>query len=61
MSVTFKAGYASVPAPLVSAILLMVGDLYANRETAVTGTVAFALPMSTTVQALIAPYRAVGF
>lgn len=62
--VTFVAGYAdaaSVPAPIKAAILLMVGDLYANRETAVIGVPAAEIPMSTTVQALLAPYRAGSF
>jgi uncharacterized phiE125 gp8 family phage protein len=52
----FRAGYASadaVPAPLRAAILLAVGDFYANREQAsaanVTDNPAFAR--------LIAPYR----
>lgn len=52
----FRAGYASadaVPAPLRAAILLAVGDLYANREQASAANVsdnpAFAR--------LVAPYR----
>ncbi|MBN8994352.1 MAG: phage head-tail connector protein [Rhizobiales bacterium] len=61
ISVTFQAGYAEIPAPLVSAILLIVGDLYANRETVTFGAGAAEIPMSTSVKALLAPYRAVGF
>lgn len=60
--VTFVAGYgnaAAVPADIKSAILLMVGDLYAHRETALVGNVA-AVPMSITVEALLAPYRRIG-
>lgn len=30
--VTFTAGFAAVPAPLKAAVLLLTGDLYANRE-----------------------------
>ena len=39
------------------ATLLMVGDLYAYRETAVTGVSTAPVQMSTTVEALLAPYR----
>lgn len=60
--VTFTAGYGAtadtVPAPIRAAILLIVGDLYANRETAFTGTgTSIAIPMSMTVDRLLAPYR----
>lgn len=54
--ITFVAGEATVPAPIKAAILLMVGDLYANRETVAAANVA-AVPMSATVDALLAPYR----
>jgi uncharacterized phiE125 gp8 family phage protein len=64
--IRYRAGYVADPAadPLVAqlpdaiaaAVLLMVGDLYANRETTVAGQV-FAVPMSTTVEALLSPYR----
>jgi uncharacterized phiE125 gp8 family phage protein len=61
VAVTYVAGLAvgSVPMPIKAAILLMVGDLYANRETAQVGSVASKIPMSTTVDALISPYRRV--
>lgn len=56
--ITYQAGYAVVPAPIVVAILLMVGDLYRFRGTAsdmnVTPT---AIPMSTNVEALLQPFR----
>jgi uncharacterized phiE125 gp8 family phage protein len=57
VSVTYVAGLpaAEVPAPIRSAILLMVGDLYANRET--TASSAARIPMAATVEALIAPWR----
>lgn len=61
--VEITAGYgaaADVPAPIRAAILLMVGDLYRNRETAAVGTSAASIPMSVTVDALLAPYRRVG-
>lgn len=57
VSITFTAGEAAAPAPIRAAILLMVGDLYANRETAVVGVSASAVPMSVTVEHLLAPYR----
>lgn len=55
--VQYRAGYEIVPAPIRTAILLMVGDLYAFRETLVTGTIATVVPMSTTVDALLGPFR----
>ena len=65
--VTYRAGYvrdaaadplvAAVPAPIVAAVLLMVGDLYANRETVVMGASVASVPMSTTVENLLNPYR----
>lgn len=63
VSITFLAGYAdaaSVPAALKQAILLMVGDFYENRLTVEVGVrvTAIEIPMSVTVEALIAPYRA---
>lgn len=66
--IRYRAGYAvdseadplvsRPPAPIVTAALLMVGDLYANRESVVTGTIAAAIPMSVTVETLLAPFRA---
>lgn len=59
VTVTFTAGWAAadVPSELKSAILLMVGDLYSNREGVVTGTIVAENP---TVSALISPYRRTG-
>ncbi|QPC87412.1 hypothetical protein GA830_12165 [Mesorhizobium sp. NBSH29] len=57
VSVTYIAGYESVPPALKTAILLLVGHWYAHRE-AVTGDSAIVLPMA--VDALIAPFRRVG-
>lgn len=61
-AVTITASYgfgtaAEVPNAIKSAILLLVGDLYRFRETAVIGTVSQAISMSPTVEALLAPYR----
>ena len=50
------AGYdGDVPAPLISAQLLLIGHWFANRETVVTGTIATSLPFG--AEALCAPYR----
>lgn len=64
--IRYRAGYvadptaetlvAAVPAPVVAAVLLMVGDLYANRETAAEGGRP-AVQMSLTVERLLAPFR----
>lgn len=43
-----------VPAPVKAAILLLLGDLYATREGAVTGTIR---TENTTVDRLLSPYR----
>lgn len=60
---TFDAGYgaaSAVPAPIKAAILLMVGDLYENREDTVVGVSLDARPLPRGVDALLAPYRRVG-
>lgn len=48
---------SDIPGPILAAILLMVGDLYRFRETAVTGAGSARVVMSMTVEALLAPYR----
>lgn len=54
--ITYQAGYETLPAPIQAALLLMIGDLYANRETTVAGA-ASAVPMTPSVRALLAPFR----
>lgn len=64
--IQYRAGYlpraisgaqvATVPEPIKAAILLMTGDLYRNRST-VTDKAAQAVPMSTTVETLLDPFR----
>ncbi|MEM7301914.1 MAG: head-tail connector protein [Pseudomonadota bacterium] len=52
------AGYgdaSAVPAPLVTAIKMLVAHWYENREAVVVGSASTEVPM--TVAALIAPYR----
>lgn len=61
VSVTFIAGSAAVKQSTIAAIRLMVGDLYQNRESVVTGTISSAISMTTTVDALLANERRVGF
>lgn len=51
--VQFDCGFSAVPAPLKAAVLLLVADLYANRETKVDATLA----RNTTIDALLFPYR----
>lgn len=60
--VQYQAGYANaaaVPAPLRAAILLLVGDLYENREAGAEGSGSSARVLNTnpTVDRLIAPFR----
>lgn len=56
--VRYLAGYAPdrIPAPIVAAIKLMLSDLWRFRDTIVLGQVA-EVPMSTTVAALLGPFR----
>ena len=53
--VRYVAGFASLPPAILSAVLLMVGDLYKNRET--TGPDGGQIQMSTTVQNLLSPFK----
>lgn len=56
--VQYTAGYEEVPAVFIAAALLLVGDLYQNRETSAPGSMS-AIPMSATVESLLRPYRVV--
>ncbi|RZJ01819.1 MAG: phage gp6-like head-tail connector protein [Brevundimonas sp.] len=53
--IRYAAGFAALPGAILSAVLLMVGDLYSNRET--VGEVTGAIQMSTTVANLLSPFR----
>lgn len=58
--ITFVAGYgaaSAVPAAIKAAMLLMVADLYENREPVVIGQ---AVNETRAVQTLLAPFRRVG-
>ena len=54
--VRYRAGYETIPAPIRAAILLMVGDLWAFRQTVEVGSVA-QVPMSAGVESLLTSYR----
>lgn len=60
IAVTYDAGYganaADVPEPIRQAMLLMVGDMYRFPETVALGA-AGAVPMSATVDRLLATFR----
>lgn len=53
--IQYTAGYDVLPGAIYAAIMLMVGDLFKNRES--TGDQTAAVQMSTTVENLLAPYR----
>jgi uncharacterized phiE125 gp8 family phage protein len=53
--IRYRAGYQTLPAAIRAAILLMVGDLYRNRET--TGAQGAKIDMSATVENLLAPFQ----
>jgi uncharacterized phiE125 gp8 family phage protein len=62
VAVEFTCGYgapADVPEAIRRAVLLLVGTLYAHRESVVTGTIATELPH--TAEWLLGPYRVVRF
>jgi len=62
VKIRFVAGYEAsltdasliIPEPIRQAMLLIIGDLYENRETIIVGTTVREMP---TVQALLYPYR----
>lgn len=60
ISVVYTAGYAvdDVPSDIKSALLLMIGHLFENREESIVGTNAMELPMG--AKALLWQYRVLG-
>lgn len=60
VSVVYVAGYAvdDVPSDIKSAILLMIGHLFENREDSIVGTNAMELPMG--AKALLWQHRVLG-
>jgi uncharacterized phiE125 gp8 family phage protein len=62
VAVEFTCGYgdpATVPDSVKRAVLLIVGTLYAHRETVVTGTIATEMPQS--AEWLLGPFRVMRF
>jgi uncharacterized phiE125 gp8 family phage protein len=63
--IRFTAGYVTsdsppadnVPKPIVAAMLMYIGDLYANRETMLTGQRAAAVTLPWASEQLLRPYR----
>jgi uncharacterized phiE125 gp8 family phage protein len=55
--VTAIVGYPVLPRPVHAAALYFTADLFAFRETAVVGTVAGKIPMSTTVERFLVNHR----
>lgn len=53
--IQFDAGYAALPERVKQAVLLMIGDLYAQRETFIDGAPT-KVPMSASVENLLAAY-----
>ena len=60
MTLGYGMAESSIPAPIRSAALLMIGHLYQNRE-AVTGYGAALQETPMGVEALLAPYRKAAF
>jgi uncharacterized phiE125 gp8 family phage protein len=68
--IRYRAGYvqdamadplvAALPAPIRAAVLLMTEDLYKNRGGTIVGRSVAAVPMSTTVENLLGPFRVYG-
>jgi len=54
ITITANVGYDPIPEDIRSAMLLIIGHLYENREAVVIGTMATTLPFS--VETLLAPY-----
>ena len=55
--VTLEVGYETVPEPVQTAMLIMIADLFAQRESFVVGTVAAKIPSSMQVDSLLMNYR----
>ena len=59
MAVEFVTGpsTAILPRAIQAAMLLMIGDLYAFRETTVVGSISSSIQMSPAAEALLSPFR----
>lgn len=63
LTVEWRAGFGDavdIPPAIKAALLLIVSDLYRNRETVVIGATTAKLQTSATVDALLSPFRLVG-
>lgn len=62
VAITYTAGYGAaaiaVPQVIKQAMLLMVGEMYENREETVIGTIVSSLPL--TAERLLRPFRLLG-
>jgi uncharacterized phiE125 gp8 family phage protein len=56
LKIRYVAGYETLPGPIRAALLLMIGDLYRNRDS-VAALGAMAIPMPTAVGNLLSPFR----
>ena len=54
--ITYSAGYATVPAPLVHAARLLVGGWFLNREAAQDRTIS-SLPAAVALESIVNSYR----
>jgi uncharacterized phiE125 gp8 family phage protein len=57
VEILYTAGYQVVPETIRTAILIMTADLYANRESGGSGSIAFSYQMPTSVEGLVERYR----
>lgn len=55
VTITYTAGYATVPPGLVHAVMMLAGHFYENREAVVLGVTATAMPLA--VEHLMMPHR----
>lgn len=55
--VTLEVGYDTVPEPVQTAMLIMIADLFAQRESFAVGTVAAKIPSSMQVDGLLTNFR----
>ena len=62
IQITFTAGYgaaaSAVPMPIRQAMLLLIGDMYENREAQIVGTI---VAENRTAMMLLGPYRYLNF
>ena len=62
VTVRFVAGYGAagaVPEPIKQAMLILIGELYEQREESLVGTIQSSVPFG--VRALLTPYKVWGF